>query len=165
MPNPPFQRETLLNQFSIGYLEQLAADISDDDLIARPAGAMHTPLWILGHLALVGEMGCRMVGGKLTHREWLGLFAPGTKDEFESAEPFSRDELIQCIKKTYAEFAELAAAAEPDVIDQPHSVDLLRATPLVTVGDVVAHMMTTHFSFHVAQLSMWRQAAGHRYLV
>lgn len=160
-----FERETLLNEFSIGYLEQLAADVRDQDLISRPSGALHTPLWILGHLAICGEMGQQMLGGRITHREWIPRFAPGTKDEFASAESFSCAELMSCLKTAYAELRRMAAAADEQVLNEPHRIELLSDTLLKTVGDVVAHLLTTHFSFHVSQLSAWRQASGHRYLL
>ena len=42
-----------------------------------------------------------------------------------------------------------------------HAVDLafLRES-LTTVGELVAHLMTTHPAFHLGQLSTWRRANG-----
>ena len=35
---------------------------------------------------------------------------------------------------------------------------LLRHLP--TVGDLLAHLLTTHSAYHLGQLSTWRRAAG-----
>ncbi len=156
-----FQREALLNQFMIQYVDTLAAEVTDDNLSSRPVESGHTPLWILGHLAICAELGIKMLGGEFEHRKWLPLFAPGTPDNFTSSDGHSRDELISCIKSSYARLGEMASAADDEVLNQPHGIDLLQDTVLSTVGDVVAHLLTTHLSFHAAQLSAWRRASGH----
>ena len=43
---------------------------------------------------------------------------------------------------------------------KPHEVELLRPTPLRTVGDVLGHLTCTHIAFHLAQLSACRRKAG-----
>ncbi len=48
----------------------------------------------------------------------------------------------------------------PEVLDAPHAIELLKTTVLKTNGDVLAHLMTTHESFHLAQLSACRRKAG-----
>jgi len=45
-------------------------------------------------------------------------------------------------------------------MDQPHSVQILKETPIRTNGDLLAHLMSTHQSFHLAQLSACRRKAG-----
>jgi hypothetical protein len=58
----------------------------------------------------------------------------------------------------------MAKSADDEALNQPHGVELLNDTVLNTVGDVVAHLMTTHLAFHAAQLSAWRQGSGHKHL-
>ncbi len=159
-----FQHESLLNQFFTGYLDQLATDVNDQNLHLRPAEFVHSPMWILGHLAVTAELGMKMLGGSIEHRSWLPLFAPGSKDNFESAEGLSRDELLSCIKSSYTRLGEMAEAADESTLNQPHGIELLNGTQLKTVEDVIRHLLSTHFAFHAAQLSVWRQANGHGYL-
>ncbi len=61
----------------------------------------------------------------------------------------------------YPKLAQLAAETSADVLNQPHGIELLNGTALVTVGDVLSHLLSSHFAFHIAQLSAWRRAAGH----
>jgi hypothetical protein len=159
-----YDREALLNQMFVDYINTLAASVTQDNLHTRPVESGHTPLWILGHVAICAELGIKMLGGEIEHRAWLPLFAPGSKDNFTSSDGHSRDELLSCIQSSYAKLCEMASSADDEVLDRPHGVELLNDTVLNTVGDVVAHLMTTHLSFHAAQLSAWRQASGHKYL-
>lgn len=159
-----YQRESLLSQFMVNYLDMVAAEVTDENLHSRPVESCHTPLWILGHLAICAELGIKMLGGEIEHQNWLPVFAPGTKDDFTSSEGYSRDELVTCIQSSYARLSEMANVANDEILNQPHGVDLLNNTVLKTVGDLVAHLMTTHLAFHLAQLSDWRRASGHKHL-
>lgn len=159
-----FPRETLLNQFSIDYLEQLAADVTAENLNLKPAGGGHSPLWILGHLAICGELGQMLLGGELQHSEWMATFGPGSNDDVANPESYSREEFVSNIKSSYEKLTQMANAADEETLGRPHGVDLLEETRLNTVGDLIGHLLTTHFSFHTAQLSGWRRAAGHSHL-
>ncbi len=43
---------------------------------------------------------------------------------------------------------------------ETHSVPLLAKTPLKTRGDLAAHILSTHFAFHLGQLSTLRRMLG-----
>jgi len=159
-----FQNETMLNRFFIGYLEQLAEDVNDENLNSRMADGGHTPLWILGHLAICGELGIKLLGGELTHPEWLAQFGPGSTDDFASSNLFEKDEFLNCINSSYSQMIKLATKSEAERLNAPHGVELLDGTPVKTLGDLIAHLLTTHFAFHTAQLSCWRRANGHPHL-
>ena len=49
---------------------------------------------------------------------------------------------------------------DPAKMDEPHNVDLFKDAPIDTVGDLVAHLMTTHLATHLGQLSAWRRLQG-----
>lgn len=159
-----FQRESMLNQFSIGYLETLAAEVTPENFNSRPTSSGHPPVWILGHLAICGELGIKLLGGELSHPTWMVLFGPGSSDELKSPETFSKEEFFDVIKSSYAEMVTMANNASAEQLDASHGIDLLDGTPINTVGDLIAHLLTTHFAFHSAQLSDWRRASGHEKL-
>lgn len=159
-----FQRETLLNQFSIDYFAQLAADVTPEHFNLKPAGGGHSPLWILGHLAICGELGQMLLGGELQHQDWMATFGPGSSDDVANPENYSKDEFMTNIKSSYEKLTQMANSADEDTLNRPHGVELLDETKLNTVGDLIGHLLTTHFAFHTAQLSGWRRATGHTHL-
>jgi uncharacterized damage-inducible protein DinB len=42
----------------------------------------------------------------------------------------------------------------------PHEVEFLKPTPLKTNRHLLSHLMTTHESMHIGQLSTWRRQMG-----
>jgi len=159
-----FETETTLNQFLVQSFQQVMADIPEDRVNERPAGDGHPPLWILGHLAICSELGTQLLGGELQHKNWAIAFGPQSSDEVRNPEKYSASEFVSAITNGYPKLCEAAAQASNDHLSEPHGLELLANTPIQTRGQLVAHLLTTHFSFHLAQLSSWRRAAGHKFL-
>lgn len=155
-----FERESHLNHFLMGYFDQVVADIPADRITERGPGGLHPPVWILGHLAIVGEMGQMLLGGSLEHPEWMPIFGPGSSDDVQDAGRFTKGDLVQVIYDAYPKVCEMAAAASVERLQQPHGFELLNGTPIQTVGDLTTHGLTAHFALHLAQLSAWRRADG-----
>lgn len=158
-----FETEIKLYRFLKNAFDATVADVPQERIFERAPGGGHPPVWILGHLAVCGELGEKLCGGDLTHPRWLVLFGPGSSDEITSGD-YSVEELATAITDTYERFIALAVQADADHLAQPHGVELLEGSPVATIGDLVAHLLSTHFSFHLAQLSGWRRAAGHSHL-
>ena len=156
-----FETETTLNSFLISGLQKVMADIPEDRINERAPGNGHPPLWVLGHLALVAEMGEKMLGGSIQHMSWIPVFGPGSPDDVPEPEKYSRSEMIDLIVTAYPRLCTTAQNADQSILSQPHGVELLADTEIVTVGDLIAHILTSHVAFHLAQLSTWRRAAGH----
>jgi len=156
-----FEQEIKLNQFVMTSFNQVVADIPKDRVNERPAGNGHPPLWVLGHLAICVELGHLMLGTPIKTTEWMPVFGPGSSDTVEDPETYDAADLITKINEGYAGLCKAAASADAAALAEPNGVDLLDGSPLVTRGDLVSHLLTTHFAFHVAQLSAWRRAAGH----
>lgn len=156
-----FEREITICKFQLKGLEAVVADIPDDKIYDRAPGNGHPPIWVLGHLAICGELGEKFSGGGISHPRWLPLFGPGSTDALEDEGRYSKGEFIESIQSSYARFAELAAGLDEETTSQPHGIELLNGTLIQTVGDLIAHLLTSHFGFHLAQLSAWRRAAGY----
>lgn len=160
-----FTREIKLNRFLLNYFDKVAADIPDDKLADRARGAGHPPVWVLGHLAICAELGQALLGGELQNEAWVPVFGPRSSDEVTGAENYSKDTFVKHIHSEYAKLRDMVAVAPAERLDQPHGVDVLEGSLVETVGDLQAHLLTTHFSFHLAQLSGWRRAMGGEPLV
>ena len=42
----------------------------------------------------------------------------------------------------------------------PHAVKVLEGTPIETLGQCISHLLTSHFGFHLSQLSSCRPRGG-----
>ena len=155
-----FEREILLNKFLLGYFDRLVNDIPASQITTRPVGNGHPPVWIFGHLAWCAEFGESLCDIPMKHPEWGAIFGPGSSDDVDGADRFAKDELVALVQEGYPQLCKTAAASSADTMSNPHGIDLLRGSPIQTAGDMVAHLLTTHFSFHIAQLSGWRRANG-----
>ena len=154
-----FENESVLTAFVCDYLQKLAADLDDGDLDSVTCGK--TPRWILGHLRVVADMPRAMVG--LTSQldeSWGAAFGPGSRVGADGAPEFTLAQVVEETVAAYGELAEAAKQADAGVMAQPHGLGLLDDTPLNTCGDLLSHILSTHFSFHLAQLSACRQAKG-----
>jgi len=156
-----FERESMLNTLLVESFKMLISDIPADRIYEPAPGNGHPPVWILGHLAICAELGQKYCGGSITHPEWLQAFGPGSSNQIEDTGKYSQEELAGIIIEGYPAFAEMARNTDEAALSGPHGIALLEATPVQTAGDLVAHLLTSHLSFHLAQLSGWRRAAGH----
>jgi hypothetical protein len=155
-----FEQAIAVNEFQLESFSKVVKDISEETLFQNAPGHGHSPVWLLGHLAIVGESGNRMLGGKIAHVEWLRTFGPGSVDKIERAPGLEKNELTSIVVKTYAEFRRRATEADPEAMAKQHTVSLLQPSPIRTVGDLICHLLTAHFSFHLSQLSSCRRSAG-----
>ena len=156
-----FERESMLNRTLLESFKAIIPDIPADRIYEPAPGNGHPPVWVMGHLAICAEIGQKYCGGSVAHPAWLKLFGPGSSNKVEDTGELSKDELVTAILESYSTFAEMARNADKSTLAGPHGVPLLEGTPVETAGDLVAHLLTSHLSFHLAQLSGWRRAAGH----
>lgn len=150
-----------LYDFQLGYIKMIVKDLDDEDLGTTPFAGANPPVWILGHLAVCTDYAARLLGERpVCPREWHKQFAPGTKPA-EVAQPYpSKRDLVGAIINGHERVATALQNADLAKLNEPHAVELLKASNLKTNADVLAHLMTTHPAFHVAQLSACRRGKG-----
>jgi hypothetical protein len=116
----------------------------------------------LTHLAICTDYAAQLWGGPAKcPKEWHQRCPPGSKVLSDRNAYASKQELMSALEAGHARVNEAAAKAGDEVLRQPHSIKLtfVRET-FPTVGELVAHLMTTHVSFHLGQLSTWRRMMG-----
>jgi DinB superfamily len=156
-----FERELTLYKFNLKYLRLLMADLDESDLGSAPFEGANPPVWILGHLAISADFSGGLLGLKpVCPIEWRKPFAPGT-DSSAVPRPWpTKSELLAAIENGHRRVSEAAPGASAEAMNKPHDIAFFKPTVLATVGDVLAHTMTTHIAFHLAQLSACRRRAG-----
>lgn len=156
-----FTQEITLNQFFLDYFEGLIKDLPQDGLAEQGDGKGHSALWILGHLAVSVDYG-RMVLGldRVCPARWMVAFGTGSSDDVKNSDKYDAQKLIETIRTGYPALSEATVKADPDLMRQPHQVEVLVGSKLVTNADLMAHLLTTHLAMHLGQLSYWRRLQG-----
>ena len=152
--------EIVLNNFMLGMFERLSNDFPADQMLRSFSGHGHSPIWIAGHLAIVGEMGCSMLGGEIRHPRWLPLFGPRSADVPEKYVNIDPSDCLNALAPAYQELQKRCQSASAQHLSAPHEVDVLKNSNLTTNEHVIAHLLTTHLAFHLAQWSACRREVG-----
>lgn len=160
-----FERETVLYEFVLGYIKRLTSDIEDEKLAWSPQPGVHSAAWILSHLAIATDYALMNLGQKpALPKEWHKRFGPGSPELAPGEARPTRAELLDALTAGQARVIEAAKTAKPENMQGPHPVKVLEGTPIKTVEQLVAHLMTTHAAVHTGQLSFWRRCAGKPHL-
>ena len=159
-----FQHVLAINELLLDLFVRVSEDLPEERLFHPSPGHGHSPAWIMGHLATTGEMGIRLLGGKIEHVRWLKLFGPGSTDQVPDDGSLSKSDLVNSTVQCYRQLRERTLLADPAGLNAPHSVELLQGTPIRTQGDLLAHLLSSHFAIHLSQLSSCRRSEGHRAL-
>ncbi len=158
MPN--FETETTLVNFSLGYLKTIVADFTDDDLTVLTESTGKTPQWILGHLRTVAELGHKMLGAQpACDDSWFAGYGPGSQPGDANAPTFTLSQIVDDIQDGYTRLLKLTKEAPQETLDQNHGFTPLEPA-IMSKQDLMSHLLTTHISYHLAQLSACRQAKG-----
>jgi len=156
-----FNSAIAINEFQLAGFEKIVANLDEQALFTPGLGHGHPPVWILGHLAMAGESGQRMLGGSVAHPEWGPIFGPGSTDQVAPDVSLTLATLRTAVIDAYRGLRELAAQATPEAMSQPLRIPIFRGTSIKTIEDGVTLLLTNHFGFHLAQLSSCRRTAGH----
>ncbi len=160
-----FEREILLNAFQVGLVKMFTKELDDAKLAYQPNPGINHPAWILGHLAVVTDYGLRTLGQPTAYPEdWMKKFGIGSALTTERSDYPSKAELLEAVIAGYGRLTRAAQEAPDERLQRPNKFEFLKAA-LPTVGDVIAHLLTTHIGFHLGQLSMWRRQMGFKPII
>jgi hypothetical protein len=156
-----YDRFLTLYKFNRNYLQLLAGDIDESAMQSTPFPGANPPIWIIGHLTISTDYAGKILGQeRACPRRWHAMFGPGSNPAALEPPLPTKAELMEAFEAGYNRVVEALPNASAEVLDAPHAIELLRPTALKTNGDVLGHLLTTHHSFHLAQLSACRRHAG-----
>lgn len=154
------EREFKLYGFTMHYLRLLAEGIDDDKLAVIPAPGLNHPAWVIGHLAVCADFVPKLLGQPtICPPEWDALFAPGAIPTAERSVYPSKAELLAKNEEAYVRNPELIAGASERRLALPQPIEYFRSL-YPTIGDMLAHLISTHPAYHLGQLSTWRRLQG-----
>ena len=154
------QHVTYLYKFNLGVAGRLVADLTPEQMVLQPSGAVNHPAWSLGHLVLSAN-GLAMFLGLESDvpQDWHKTFATGGIPSGDAADYPSKDDLLAALAAQHERNTEAVLRADPAWFATPHP-DERRRRYFPTVGDIVTFLMTSHEASHLGQVSAWRRAAG-----
>ncbi len=154
------ETETKIYAFMRSAFDLLLTGVDESKFADQPMPGMNPPAWILGHLAIVADRGCEVLGAPRQLSEaWHTQFGPGSTPSSKLSDYPSKAELLAALDAGHARLSSLALAADPALLAEPHGRERIAAL-LPTKGDLVAMMMTAHEGTHLGQLSTWRRCIG-----
>lgn len=148
-----------MNALMRQLLSQLIKGVSDEELYDQIGESGNSPGWILGHLCVVNELGAQMLGQTGPAPESLQMFGPGSSGLPEKNSRPSKETLIQLEQSSSAQLLQAIGQAPEELLNAPQPSQILKERfPLVR--DMLGHILVSHLSLHVGQLSTWRRAKG-----
>ena len=148
--------------FALKYAYKLVADLPDDRWCGQPVAGvtMNHAAWTLGHLAWASDnMLGRLNLTPTLDDAWRALFMFGTRPLPDRSAYPAKDVLLGHLDATHARLLDAVTSASLEVLNAPPPNERMRAM-FPTTAQMVAGLMTSHFSAHNGQLSAWRRAMG-----
>lgn len=145
--------------YSLDFLTDQVADVSDRDMTAQPDGIANHPSWIIGHLTFV----CQMLGGvvglpKWLPDEWIHRFGPGS-EATASTKYLPKREALAYLHTAGIRLTAAVNNLDDSQLDAPFPHEAyIEVFP--TVRHALTQVLVGHTAFHVGQLSVWRKAMG-----
>ncbi len=150
-----------LNSFNRQYLHRLIDSIADPELDATFGAGSHSARWILAHLAIAVDYGFKQVDMPfVAPKDWHAAYGPGSEAGSDAKLRPTKAELLKFIDENYVKLCIVSLDADKAKLSVAHTVPLLYDTPVKSKGDLLNHILTTHFASHLGQLSSWRRLIG-----
>lgn len=150
-------------RLSLGYAQQLVADIPAEKFAHCPVPRVNHPAWCLGHLAIYAERTLDMIGRKdlaSPDPAFDELFKAGTECVDQPGRYPSKD----AITKRYLGRWEVVANALPTMPDEhcfePNPAEGRMRELFPTLGAMIVFVCGTHHMMHLGQISTWRRLIG-----
>ncbi|MFG0305449.1 MAG: hypothetical protein ACF8Q5_04465 [Phycisphaerales bacterium JB040] len=157
-------------KLGFGLAEALAKDIPADrfarqlSVDGKPVNANH-PAYCYGHLAIYPIRIIGFLGGDgdsvAAPEHWNDLFKMGAEchDDPDGSIYPAKDELVERVRSGYGAVLEQLAVTDESLFAQPFPDEKMRER-FPTIGMTVTFMLTSHFMFHLGQVSTWRRCMG-----
>ena len=91
--------------------------------------------------------------------DWFAAYGPGSKPGDSNAPAFTVASVLADIEQGFTRLLELSKSASQELLDQKHGLEFLEPV-LMSKRDLMSHLLSTHITFHAAQLSACRQSKG-----
>jgi hypothetical protein len=156
-----YHRELTIYRFLTNYEQQVLADITEEQFKTPAFPGSNPPSWIVGHLAIAADFALMLLGKPtLCPKTWMVMFGPGSDPLKHLDKHPSKSELVAALDAGHAAVLSALPEANVEELKKPSPFQpLIKHLP--TAGELLAHLLTSHESGHLSQLSACRRAGGH----
>jgi hypothetical protein len=104
--------------YSLDYLRDQIAEVTDGQLTAQPDGVPNHPAWTIGHLVFIAQE----IGGVIGIEPWLGekwarQFGPGSQPSLPGEMVFSRGALLVALETAQGKLTTAVAGLTDSELD------------------------------------------------
>lgn len=145
----------------LNYAAALLADLTDEQMVLRPGGAMNHPAWIVGHVSIYHPI----VVALLENRPFAdakddrvyGFAGQGPVDDLSVYG--TKQSIVKRFVDGHEQVAQALLKAKP--ADFARKPNLERWAAIYPTNEfMLPDLLLHHESLHIGQLSIWRRAAG-----
>jgi hypothetical protein len=157
----PLENEVAVYSFLQSFGEGLLADLAAEHALVRSGDRGHHPLWLMGHLAYVGQRMVANFGGEpaVDPDQWSPMFGIGSEVSDDAKEYPTWNEVLGVWRDAHRRVPELAAGCDAAGLEEANDNPRM-AEHLPTKGKFYAFVLTGHEALHLGQLSAWRRSQG-----
>ena len=145
---------------SLIWIRQTVEDIPPELMTAQPGGMVNHPAWTLSHLSTTAAFLGGLLGenfGAVFPTE-KPLYGNGSKPVADLGAYGSKEDLIVRLSDRHTWVEEAVRAKHASHFPRPTPEHLRAFAP--TLGRLAVYVLTAHENYHLAQLVLWRRAAG-----
>lgn len=146
---------------SLGDAQRMMEDVECADCARIVHNVNKHPAWVVGHLAVAGDLIVGVLGGEATLEAWHPLFAPTPEAApvDDRAKYPTKAELMDALGDRHRVVGERMAGLNEAGLDAALPIEAYREF-WPTVRDALGDLMALHEPYHLGQLSQWKRAAG-----
>lgn len=155
------EMKSMLNAYDMmrSMAHQMASSIDPTQFDVATDGA-NSVNWIVGHLALVADMGSNLLGHpQTTIEQWSSVYGPGSPGGVVGDRGMSRDAVMEYFAAAHDRLRGHADNPDQSLLDAANETPFM-SDALPTMGDLLAHVLTTHLGMHTGQISQIRRQSG-----
>lgn len=145
-------------RFNLEMTNSLVKDVPDDVMTRQFGELKNHPAWQLGHIVVSHGYLASLIGADYTAPQgWEALFPPGTHPVDDPGLYPDKATLLDELSRVCDALAARLPALDAQALAQPFPEERFRSY-WPTLGNGVSFFLTSHFAFHLGQLSAWRRA-------
>jgi hypothetical protein len=145
---------------ALEFLRRLVADVPDELFTAQRNVVLNHPAWVIGHLI----QSAQAIGGEIGLAEWLPdtwgqRFGSGSTPVSEREAYPSKETLLEMLAEAERRITTRLTEIGQGALAEPLPDERYREV-FPTIGHAVLHILTSHASIHIGQLTVWRRVTG-----